>query len=155
MPVVSNTSPVLNLAIIGQIDLLYRQFEEILIPTGVQNELKLTTALPVTLAIKQAREAGWLAELILELAGDFPIILEPLERLAARTGLQKEAPPTTSSQPQPPVDFNLLRRQIKAELRPSIQSGYNAWGGDCFYDSDLGATLEPALELAQVHLEAG
>ena len=35
MPVVSNTSPVLNLAIIGQLDLLRRQFGEVWIPSVV------------------------------------------------------------------------------------------------------------------------
>ena len=32
MPAVSNTSPILNLAIIGQMDLLGQQFGEVLIP---------------------------------------------------------------------------------------------------------------------------
>ena len=32
MPVVSNTSPILSLAIIDRLDLLRQQFEEVLIP---------------------------------------------------------------------------------------------------------------------------
>lgn len=41
MPVVSNTSPVLNLAIIGQLSLLHEQFGEIWIPPGVLDELRV------------------------------------------------------------------------------------------------------------------
>jgi uncharacterized protein len=41
MPVVSNTSPILNLAIVNQLVLLRRQFGEILIPNTVLDELKL------------------------------------------------------------------------------------------------------------------
>ena len=41
MPVVSNTSPILNLAIIGQLDLLRQQFGEVLIPPMVLQELKV------------------------------------------------------------------------------------------------------------------
>jgi len=41
MPVVSNTSPILNLAIVDQLNLLHRQFGEILIPSAVLDELKV------------------------------------------------------------------------------------------------------------------
>lgn len=41
MPVVSNTSPILNLAIVDQLVLLRRQFGEVLIPNGVLDELKV------------------------------------------------------------------------------------------------------------------
>ena len=46
MPVVSNTSPILNLAIIGQLDLLRQQFGEVLIPPMVLQELKVDVELP-------------------------------------------------------------------------------------------------------------
>lgn len=39
MLVVSNTSPIANLAIIGRLILLHRQFREIWIPGAVQAEL--------------------------------------------------------------------------------------------------------------------
>jgi len=45
MAVVSNTSPILNLAIIGRLDLLRRQFHEALIPPAVVSELKMETDL--------------------------------------------------------------------------------------------------------------
>jgi predicted nucleic acid-binding protein len=39
MPVVSNTSPISNLALIGRLDLLREQFRKILIPEAVDREL--------------------------------------------------------------------------------------------------------------------
>jgi uncharacterized protein len=48
MPVGSNTSPILNLAIIGRLDLLQQQFGEVGIPPAVQAELMLGTGLPGT-----------------------------------------------------------------------------------------------------------
>jgi predicted nucleic acid-binding protein len=39
MPPVSNTSPLLNLAIIGRLSLLHQQFGEIWIPPAVVQEL--------------------------------------------------------------------------------------------------------------------
>jgi len=60
MPVVSNTSPVLNLAIIGQLSLLREQFGEIWIPSGVLDELRVEEDLPGSQAVREAIEAGWL-----------------------------------------------------------------------------------------------
>jgi hypothetical protein len=41
MPIVSNTSPILNLAIVDQLDLLRQQFGQIQIPPAVLDELKI------------------------------------------------------------------------------------------------------------------
>jgi uncharacterized protein len=60
MPAVSDTSPLLNLAIIGYLDLVRQQFSTILIPPSVFDELKLDTNLPGTEAIRFALQAGWL-----------------------------------------------------------------------------------------------
>ncbi len=60
MPVVSNTSPVLNLAIIGQLALLREQFGEIWIPPAVLKEFRSEEDLPGSSAVREAREAGWL-----------------------------------------------------------------------------------------------
>ena len=46
MPVVSNTSPILNLAVIGRLSLLHDQFGEILIPNAVLEELRIQEDLP-------------------------------------------------------------------------------------------------------------
>ena len=60
MPAVSDTSPVLNLAIINQLDLLQEQFTEVLIPPAVLAELMPETKFPEAETIQQAQEAGWL-----------------------------------------------------------------------------------------------
>ena len=60
MPAVSNTSPLLNLAIINHQHLLQQQFGEILIPPAVWAELRTDTNLPGTEALRAALEAGWL-----------------------------------------------------------------------------------------------
>jgi predicted nucleic acid-binding protein len=60
MLVVSDTSPVLNLAIIGQLDLLNRQFGEVWLPQAVTDELRIEQDLPGAIAVRTARQAGWL-----------------------------------------------------------------------------------------------
>ncbi len=62
MPVVSNTSPILNLAIIGRLDLLKRQFDVVLIPAQVRAELKLDTEFAGVAVMRQAMKDGWLRE---------------------------------------------------------------------------------------------
>ena len=60
MPVVSNTSPILNLAIIGQLDLLRQQFGEVLIPPMVLQELRVEAELPGVEPIRLALQNHWL-----------------------------------------------------------------------------------------------
>ncbi|WP_373530532.1 DUF3368 domain-containing protein [Nostoc sp.] len=60
MPVVSNTSPILNLAIINQLILLQQQFGEILIPNAVLDELKINEERPGSQGIREAISAGWI-----------------------------------------------------------------------------------------------
>jgi uncharacterized protein len=60
MPVVSNTSPILSLAIINHLDLLQQQFAEVIIPPTVRLELKPETNYPGTNFIQQALDAQWL-----------------------------------------------------------------------------------------------
>lgn len=60
MPVVSNTSPVLNLALISQLALLREQFVEVWVPPAVLKELRPEEDLPGSSAVREAREAGWL-----------------------------------------------------------------------------------------------
>ncbi len=62
MPVVSNTSPILNLAIIGRLDLLRMQFDVVLIPAQVRAELKLDTEFAGVAVMRRAMEDGWLRE---------------------------------------------------------------------------------------------
>lgn len=60
MPVVSNTSPLLNLAIIDHLFLLPQQFGQILIPQAVLIELKVDQALPGSSRLREAIDEGWL-----------------------------------------------------------------------------------------------
>jgi len=60
MPVVSNTSPLLNLAIIGQLSLLNEQFGTILIPQAVREELRIENDLLGSRVIQEAIEVGWI-----------------------------------------------------------------------------------------------
>ena len=60
MPVVSNTSPVLNLAIVGRLSLLRKQFGEIRIPPAVLQELRVGEDLPGSQSVRGAVEKGWL-----------------------------------------------------------------------------------------------
>ncbi len=60
MPVVSNTSPILNLAVTGYLALLHDQFGEIWIPPAVLDELRVEEDLPGSQAVREAIEAGWL-----------------------------------------------------------------------------------------------
>lgn len=59
-PVVSNTSPLVNLAVIGRLDLMREQFREVVIPQTVWHEAK---ALPHEVGLKSLNDAvsaGWL-----------------------------------------------------------------------------------------------
>lgn len=60
MLVVSNTSPILNLAIVGQLDLLRQQFGQIQIPPAVVDELKIDEERPGSQSIQAALTAGWI-----------------------------------------------------------------------------------------------
>ena len=60
MPAVSNTSPILNLAIIGRLSLLHEQFGEVWIPQAVVGELRCEEDLPGSPAVSDALSAGWL-----------------------------------------------------------------------------------------------
>lgn len=60
MPVVSNTSPLLNLAIIDHLFLLPQQFGQVYIPSAVLSELKVNDNLPGSGALQTAVNDGWL-----------------------------------------------------------------------------------------------
>jgi predicted nucleic acid-binding protein len=60
MAAVSDTSPLLNLAIIRRLDLLQRQFSTVLVPPVVLSELKSDTDLPGAETIRLALHEGWL-----------------------------------------------------------------------------------------------
>ena len=60
MPVVSDSSPILGLSSIGQLELLQDQFQEVFIPLSVLAELKVETDFRGTDAIQLALGNGWL-----------------------------------------------------------------------------------------------
>jgi len=61
MPVVSNTSPLLNLSIIGHLDLVRTQFDRVLIPPAVLDELHIDSSRPGAGKLKNAIGEGWVA----------------------------------------------------------------------------------------------
>ncbi len=60
MAVVSDTSPLTNLAIINRLDLVWEQFGEITIPKAVSRELSRLEHVKARGAILEARHDGWL-----------------------------------------------------------------------------------------------
>lgn len=59
MPVVSNTSPVWNLASIERLDLFQSQFSEVLIPHEVWQELQANHDYPEAVRIQRAIDEQW------------------------------------------------------------------------------------------------
>lgn len=62
MLVVSNTSPIMNLAIVDLLSLLRQQFSEVIVPAAVIEELRLDADYPGTDKIRQAVSEGWLLQ---------------------------------------------------------------------------------------------
>jgi predicted nucleic acid-binding protein len=62
MGVVSNTSPISNLAIIGRLDLLRERYARVVIPSAVRGELLNLTHPAGRAAIEAALSDGWLVE---------------------------------------------------------------------------------------------
>ncbi len=60
MRAVSNTSPLLNLAIIDRLDLLRRQFEHVEIPNAVLAELQVDQDRPGSAQLRTAIADGWI-----------------------------------------------------------------------------------------------
>jgi predicted nucleic acid-binding protein len=58
--VASNTSPLLNLAIIGELWLARHQYQTILIPPAVRDELQIDQERPGSSALRSALDEGWL-----------------------------------------------------------------------------------------------
>lgn len=60
MRVVSNTSPLSNLAVIGRLDLLKRRYGSVLIPPAVQRELSALSHVEAQARLNTAFREGWL-----------------------------------------------------------------------------------------------
>lgn len=63
MPAVSDTSPILGLAVINHLELLHEQFVEIYIPQAVFEELKVESNFRGVPAIQEALQDGWIRTL--------------------------------------------------------------------------------------------
>ncbi|MFN0075360.1 MAG: DUF3368 domain-containing protein [Prosthecobacter sp.] len=94
MLVVSNTSPVSNLAVIGQLALLRDQFGTIIIPDEVEVELSRLRHPPAQREIAQAFADGWLISMAVPAQAPSPLLLDKLdqgERAAIRLALELKA----------------------------------------------------------------
>jgi predicted nucleic acid-binding protein len=80
MRAVSNTSPISNLASIGRLPLLRRQFSEILIPSAVLDELRNHPHPAALAAIKLAIDEGWIAATLVASSHALHILLAQLHR---------------------------------------------------------------------------
>jgi len=79
MLVVSDTSPLSNLALIGRLDLLRDQFSEVLMPPAVSRELSALRNPVARLALTKAVADGWLVERALPGDAPFPDELQGLD----------------------------------------------------------------------------
>jgi predicted nucleic acid-binding protein len=79
MLVVSDTSPLSNLAIIGRLALLPAQFSEIWMPPAVARELAALEVSSAQAALSEALRSGWLKEIPLPVSAPFPADLRDLD----------------------------------------------------------------------------
>ncbi len=79
MLVVSDTSPLSNLALIDRLDLLREQFGRVLVPLAVSRELSALREPTARLALARAITDGWLVETSLPEDAPFPAELEGLD----------------------------------------------------------------------------
>lgn len=79
MVVVSDTSALSNLAIIGRLSLLREQFAEVLMPTAVARELAAINSPSAQAALAEAEHTGWLKRTALPLSAPFPEALRGLD----------------------------------------------------------------------------
>ncbi|MEI8040512.1 MAG: DUF3368 domain-containing protein [Verrucomicrobiota bacterium] len=93
MLVVSNTSPLSNLAIIGRLALVREQFGGVVIPPAVQAELSLNPKSNARVALEAALRDGWIR--VMPLASTVPrdllSALDPGEAQALSLALQTKA----------------------------------------------------------------
>ncbi len=79
MLVVSDTSPLSNLAVIGRLGLLRQQFAEVLMPPAVVRELAALNDPDAQRALSMARRDGWLKEVSLPASAPSPSELRGLD----------------------------------------------------------------------------
>jgi uncharacterized Zn finger protein len=104
------------------------------------------------------REA--LVELLLDLTARHPELVDEVDARSLRAGKGYAAanPATTGLAEKAPrytLDATILRRQIVTDMRSAIRDGYDSWGEEAWYDSDLEAALDPALKQARTLIAQG
>lgn len=75
MLVVSDTTALSNLAVIGRLELVRSQFGRVLVPEAVVAELQALSRVGGRFDLETAFEEGWLAERQLPLDAPFPDVL--------------------------------------------------------------------------------
>lgn len=94
MLVVSDTSPLLNLAIIGRLSLIRDQFNQVVVPLSVFEELKANENLPGSAYLKMAIDEGWILQRSVIQEPSLQLLLRDLHRGEAEAialGLQAKA----------------------------------------------------------------
>ena len=79
MRVVSNTSPLSNLAIVGRLDFLFRRYGAVQIPPAVATELAALSHPDGSRRIAQALAEGWLQIASAPVIPALPFALDPGE----------------------------------------------------------------------------
>jgi len=79
MQVVCNTSPILNLAIIGSLGLLKEQFGIIHVPKAVLDELRVQEDRPGSKIIRKAIDDGWIVVATVENTGMTEVLRSELD----------------------------------------------------------------------------
>ena|SRR5438132_12512 len=90
MRVVSNTSPISNLAIIDRLELLRARYGTLLIPTAVESELSALSHPLAKQRIQSAISAGWIV-MKPNPATRFPLLLDPGEIAAIALAQSEKA----------------------------------------------------------------
>lgn len=80
MLVASDTSPISNLAIIGRLDLLRKQFYEVWIPSAVKSEVERLSRPAAADLIRQALSEGWIKPHSAHQGGVLPLLRCGLDR---------------------------------------------------------------------------
>ena len=143
---VSNTSPISNLASIGRLHLLQAQFETVLIPVAVANELAAHPEPDAKALIQSALGAGWIRIRAVE---DSPILrmlhvqLHAGEAEAIALALESDAPQVLIDE--------------KEGRRIALQSGLSVTGvlGILLAAKEKGEIEEIRRELEKLRLLAG
>lgn len=79
MLVVSDTTALSNLAVIGRLELIKEQFGQVLVPGAVVAELRLLSHISGRAGLTRAFEDGWLVEMSVPTDAPFPEVLRGLD----------------------------------------------------------------------------